>query len=122
MLEIHKIIDIEIIKQLATELQIEYNEKDIFLGAFVDGKLSEYVYYKKVDGGFSIIDVSDKSNDFQIIIGLIKPLIFYVDLAMLEKLILPLKYERIAKAIGFVQTDNAYELKLSEYQKRCECI
>ena len=68
------------------------------------------------------VSVSDKSGDFQITIGLIKTLIFYVDLAMLERLILPLKYDRIAKAIGFVQTDSAYELKMSEYQKKCECL
>ena len=94
----------------------------MFIGAFVDGELCEYVYYKKTEDGFSIIDVSDKSGDFQIIIGLIKTLIFYVDLAMLERLILPLRYERIAKAIGFAKTDKAYELKLLEYQKKCECI
>ena len=48
MLEIHKIKDTEIIKQLATEQHIEYNNSDLFLGAFVDGELSEYIYYKKI--------------------------------------------------------------------------
>lgn len=122
MLEIHKIIDTEIIKQLETELEIEYNDKDLFLGAFIDGELVEYVYYKSMQDGFIIISISNKSNDFQIILGLIKTLIFYVDLARLYKLYLPLEYERVAKAIGFTQNDNLYELNLFDYQKKCECI
>ena len=122
MLEIHKIKDTEIIKQLATEQHIEYNNSDLFLGAFVDGELSEYIYYKKITDGFIIVSISDRTNDFQIILGLVKTLIFYVDLERLYKLYLPLEYDRIAKAIGFVKKDNAFELNLFDYQKKCECV
>ena len=122
MLEIHKIMDDEIIKKLASELEIDYNDSDLFLGAFVDGELKEYVYYKKADDGYIIIDITDKSDDFQIILGLVKTLIFYVDLAMLNKLYLPFKFERVAKAIGFKQMHSLFELDLYEYQKKCDCI
>ncbi len=122
MLEIHKIKDDEIIKQLASELEIDYNINDMFLGAFVSGELKEYVYYKKSDDGYIIIDISDKSDDFQIILGLVKTMIFYVDLAMLNKLYLPLRFERVAKAVGFKQADSLYELDLLEYHKKCDCM
>lgn len=122
MLEIHKIKDTEIIKQLATEIKIEYNENDFYLGAIVDGDIAEYLCYKQVDSAYVVMHISDKTGDFQLILGLVKTLVFLADLGRMERVTLPLFYERAAKAVGFSECDSVYELKLADYQNKCGCF
>lgn len=119
MLEIHIIKDDETVKHLATEANIEYNNNDIYLGVYIDDKIAEYLCYRQFDKTYTVIYVSDKTNDFQLIYGLAKTLIFLADMRMMEKVTLPLNYERIAKAIGFDMDDGVYQLKISDYQSKC---
>ncbi len=119
MLEIHKIKDIEIIKQLANEAKIEYTEEDIFLASMQNDEIVDYLCYKQLKNNYIVTYISEKSNDFQIIFGLVKTLLFLADLAKIDSVTLPIYCERVAKAIGFTLTDSYYEMKLIDYQSKC---
>lgn len=119
MLEIHKINEIEIIKRLETEINLEYNKNNIFLGVYIDGEVKEYLCYRQSDDSFTVLYVSDNTKDFQLIFGLVKTLVFLADMAMAEYVVLPLFYDRIAKAVGFDKTPDNYILKISEYHEKC---
>jgi len=119
MLEIHKIKDTEEIKQLAKEANIEYNENNLFLASFQDDLIVEFLCYRKIDNKYVIIFISDKTNDFQIIYGLVKTLLFLADLGKIDSVTLPNCYERVAKAINFTATESIYEMKLVDYQSKC---
>lgn len=121
MLEIHKIKDVEAIKQLASEINIDYNEDDIYIGAISDGEITEFLCYKQIDSSFTVFYISDKTGDFQLILGLVKTLVFLADIGKIEKVVLPLHYERAAIAVGFTANDSVYELYLSDYQNKCGC-
>ena len=119
MLEIHKIKDIETINKLANEANIEYTDKDVFLASMQNDLIVDFLCYKQIDNRYSVIFISDKSNDFQIIFGLVKTLLFLADLAAKECVTLPKYCERVAKAIGFTLTDDYFEMKLADYQSKC---
>ena len=119
MLEIHKINDIETINKLANESNIEYTDKDVFIASIQNDLVVDFLCYKQIDNTYSVIYISDKSNDFQIILGLVKTLLFLADLARIECVTLPIYYERAAKAIGFTLTEDYFEMKLVDYQAKC---
>lgn len=119
MIEIHKINDVEIIKSLAINDKFDYNDKNVYLGVFCDNEVIEYLCYEHNDNDYNIISISDKSGDFQLILGLVKTLIFLGDIGKKETIFLPLEYERVAKSIGFDMKDAAYELKINEYHTKC---
>lgn len=119
MLEIHKIKDIDVIKQLAKASQIEYTEDSVFLASYENDEIVDFLCYKQIDNQYICLYISDISSDFQIILGLVKTLIFLADIARIDSVSLPLYYERAAKAIGFTLKDGVYEMKLSDYQNKC---
>lgn len=119
MIEIHKLKDIETIKQLANDSGIEYNEKDLYIASVQDDSIAEFVCYKQIENRYIVIHISNNSNDFQIVFGLIKTLLFFADLGRIDAVTLPLCYERVAKAIGFTLTNSIYEMKLVDYQSKC---
>lgn len=119
MLEIHKIKDVDIAKQLANKSDIEYTEDSIFLASYENNEIVEFLCYKQIENKYVVIFISDMSSDFQIIFGLVKTLIFLADLSRIDIVTLPKFYERAAKAVGFTLVNGVYELKLADYQKIC---
>lgn len=119
MIQIHKIDNTEIIKSLALKDNFVYNKKNTYLGVFSDEEVVEYLCYSCDGKKYTILSISDKSGDFQLILGLVKTLIFLADIGMIELITMPLKYGRISKAIGFDTQEDFYELKINEYHAKC---
>jgi len=119
MLEIHKIKDDEKIKQLANDANIEYNKNDLYLASIQNDSIVEFMCYKQINNKYVVVYISDNSNDFQIIYGLVKTLLFLADLAHVDAVTLPVFYDRVAKAIGFTPAESNYEMKLIDYQSKC---
>ncbi len=119
MLEIHKIKDVETIKQLANKFKIEYNKNVVYLASYENDEIVDFLCYKQIENQYTVLYISDISSDFQIIYGLVKTLIFLADLARIDAVSLPKYHERVAKAIGFTLVDGVYEMKLADYQKKC---
>lgn len=119
MIEIHSVKDYNIIKDLSVRYGFEVDTNEV-LAVFDNNEILEFAVYTHNSDNNDIVFISDNNNDFTLIHGLIKTLIFLSDLKTAKTLTMPLDYVRVAKAIGFKQIDNKYVLKLDEYQNTCE--
>ena len=119
MLKISKIMDVNLLIPIADKFKFELSDDDLYITATIDEVVQEFLCYSIKDKSVIIKFITDNTNDFQLILGIVKTLLFTSDVCKLEKIVLPLKYKRIATALGFVQKENCFTLLLSEYKKQC---
>lgn len=121
MIQIHKVKDEKTIKKLATDSDIEYNENVGCVAVFENEQIIEYLLYTEQKTAYNINYISNQTGDFELILGVIKTLLFLADLGKIESINLQKNYDRVAKAIGFEQDEDFYILKLKDYHKKCCC-
>lgn len=120
MIEIHAVKDYTEKEELLNKYNLEYEATNEILAVFDQGSILEFAVYNLNADINNILYVSDINNDFSLIHGLMKTLIFISDLKTATSLTLPLDYVRIAKAIGFKQKEDKFILMLEDYQNTCE--
>lgn len=121
MIQIHKITNIETVKTLAKKNNIEYTVFHNAVAVYDGDKILEYLIYNQNNNIIAIDFISNQNNDFQLILGVLKTLLFLADLSKVTHVTLPSQYKREAIAIGFEINESNYLLKLEDYQKKCGC-
>lgn len=121
MIEINKITDSKITSGLEKKYDLKNADASLFLGAFSNSEILEFIQYTLKDNHLNIEYISDNTNDFFLTDGLMKTLLFKCDTSKTEKIILPVKYSRVAAALGFDKKKNSYELRLDNYNNHCSC-
>lgn len=121
MIQIHKVNDIETVKTLAKNNNIEYTLCHNAVAVFDGDKILEYLIYCQNENVIDIEYISNQNNDFQLILGVLKTLLFLADLSMVSHVTMPLEYKRQAISIGFEENVSNYQLKLEDYQNKCGC-
>lgn len=116
MIEIHKISD----QTVKLKYLLKGYENCEYFGVFDGDELLEFSVYTVENKVLNIKYISNIQNDFSLIHGLLKSIIFVADLNSTDSVTMPLEYERAAKAIGFKYKDNKYILKLEDYRNTCE--
>ena len=120
MIGIHKINDSETISDIVSEYNLKYDKKDLFLGVYSGSQIKEFTQYFITGNILTIKYLSDNTGDFSLIDGLMKTLLFLCDTVNTKKIIMPVSYDRAAKAIGFKLIGQRYELELDNYSNKCE--
>ena len=119
MIEIHKITDDLLKNELSEKCNIVYDKDKVYLGVFEHDELLEYAVYMLNDELSVIEYISNQTNEFSLLHGLMKTLIFLSDIGRVKTIILPIEYTRIAKALAFKNCGDNYALNLGDYQKTC---
>ncbi len=119
MIKIQKILDQSIKNHLINEYNLnEYKNCD-FYAVFDNEIVIEFAAYAIVNDCMEFKFVSNLNNDFSLIYGLIKTVLFAADIKTTSHATLPLNYETVAKSIGFIEYNNIFILKFDDYQNQC---
>lgn len=121
MIRINKIKNEKTILSLIDKYSLESGVNDLFLEANDNGNILEFIQYENIDDEVRIKYISDISGDYSVTDGLMKTLLFMCDTSKIKNAVLPAKYFRTAKALGFADMGESFVLKLEDYENHCAC-
>jgi len=119
MIEIRKITDYKLIETLTEKFKLSYSGNECFIGVSSNNEILEFMQYSIVTDHIEIKYISDITNDFMLIDGLIKTLLFTTDITSIKSVLLPKYYEMAAKVFNFTDHESYYKLKLEDYNNGC---
>lgn len=115
MIEIHNEKEKEKIHEVLQHAGLVFNEECEMLSVYENDKIIEFAYYSIDKDSINVKFISSMTNDFSLIDGIIKTLIFYCDLKSKDYLIIPSSYKRIKIAYGFYDSNDNCILSIKDY-------
>lgn len=119
LIEIHKITGADLISKL--EIGNITSECYNYVGVFDNGNLINYAGYIFIDDSLSIEILHINDNNYSLVDGLIKTLIFYADLKKIRFLKISEQYSEIAQKFNFKQINSELILDIYSQDKKCLC-
>ena len=122
MIEIRKIKDNEKINELVHRFSLKFSSEDEIVALFDSKEIYGFIQYSVYPEYYCLKYISDLNNDFSLLDGLMKTIIFYADLSRVRYIRLHKHFEHFAKMMHFEDKCDYYEFDILNADKHlCNC-
>ena len=120
MVEIKKVTDPALIRQIAEEHCIELEPADFVIATVEQGEILQCAVFSYTDEIGKIKVICGFDGDINLLDGLCRAILNIMDINGVKVVYLSEKYPKLAKFVGFNTSDHGFELALEGFFK-CGC-
>lgn len=122
MIEIRKVKDNKTVEELKNNFGLDISLDDEIVALFDSDKVLEIMMYSLSKEYYTIKFVSNINNDFSLLDGLMKTVIFYADLACVRYLRINKDFKHFAQIMNFTEKEDYFEFDIYNADKHsCNC-
>ena len=120
MIEIKKVIDQTLARNICKDAGIEFDEAYRIIATIEQGNVLNSAIFQYEDEEGQILHISGFEGDILLLDGLCRAILNIMDIQGVKVVYLTEKYEKLAKYIGFKQDEGRFKLYLEGFFQ-CEC-
>ncbi len=120
MIEIKKVTDPELARNICKDAGIEFNETYRIIATIEHGNVLNSAVFQYENEEGQILHISGFDGDILLLDGLCRAILNIMDIQGVKVVCLSKKYEKLAKYVGFKLTDGQFKLLLEGFFQ-CGC-